>query len=214
MNNQIFIYNGNNISFLKEKDVMVSLTNIAKALPDKNLTQIVNSQEINDYCEALSKLQNYSLTDLVQVRRGGSNPGTWAHQKVALRVAQKLSPDFAIWVDTKLEELLTTGVTTVSDDDQVIAQAMDVLQKRLNASRQQVQILEGTLEIQEEKIKKLVPKAEYTDEVLQSATTYTFTQIAKSFGLRSVHVLTAFLKEKGVIILSIRAMAANGTIRR
>lgn len=89
--------------------VYVNLTEVAKAFPNKNLTQIVNSQEIKDYCESLSKLQNYSLADLLIVKRGGNDNGTWAHQKVALRVAQKLSPDFAVMVDTWIEKLLTEG---------------------------------------------------------------------------------------------------------
>lgn len=52
-----------------------------KAFPNKNLTNIINSVEIREYCNAVSKLQNYSLADLLQVNRGGDNPGTWAHQK-------------------------------------------------------------------------------------------------------------------------------------
>lgn len=193
----IEMYNGTEISFLKGNDVMISLTNFAKAFPDKNLTQIINSQEIKDYCLSLTKLQNYSLADLVQVRRGGANPGTWANQKVALRVAQKLSPDFSVWVDTKLEELLTQGVATVTDDDDVIANAMAILQKRLDASRQQVQILESTVEYQQSEIKVLAPKAEYVDEVLQSTSTFTTTQIAKDLGMSAI-TLNKKLKEAGV----------------
>ena len=58
-----FDYKGSQISFEKGKNVMVNLTSMAKPFPEKNLTQIINSQEINDYCISLSKLQNYSLTD-------------------------------------------------------------------------------------------------------------------------------------------------------
>lgn len=115
VNNLIFSktyeYNGLGIGLTRSKDgvVYVNLTEVAKAFPNKNLTQIINSQEIKEYCESLSKLQNYSLADLLIVKRGGNDNGTWAHQKVALRVAQKLSPDFAVMVDSWIEELLTTG---------------------------------------------------------------------------------------------------------
>jgi hypothetical protein len=85
-----FDYNGNIIPFEKGSDVMVNLTAMAKAYPDKNLSTIVNSQEISDYCTSLSKLKNFSLADLLIVKRGGDNPGTWAHRLVAIRVAQKL----------------------------------------------------------------------------------------------------------------------------
>lgn len=113
---RIFNYNGNNVTMrMQNGTVYVNLTEFAKPFPDKNLSTIINSKEINEYCESLSKLKNFSLTDLLIVTRGGSTPGTWAHQKVALRVAQKLSSNFAVWVDTKIEELLTTGKTELSN---------------------------------------------------------------------------------------------------
>ena len=108
-------YNGYEVKLNRNENgfVYVNLTEVAKAFPNKNLTQIVNSQEIREYCESLSKLQNYSLADLLIVKRGGKDNGTWAHQKVALRVAQKLSPGFAVMVDSWIEELLTTGQTSI-----------------------------------------------------------------------------------------------------
>ena len=199
-NTSLQVYHNTQIAFQLGKDLMVNLTDIAKAFPKKNLTNILNSQEIKEYCEAISKLQNYSLADLVIVAKGGNNPGTWAHQKVALRVAQKLSPEFAVWVDSKLEELLTAGVAVVdNNDDEVIAQAMAVLQRRLDASTQRAQMLQSTVQVQEQELKTLAPKATYTDQVLQSTTTYTLTQVAHDLGMRSVFALTAWLKAKGVL---------------
>lgn len=62
-----------------------------------------------------------------------------------------------------------------------------------------MQIAQGTIEKQEEAIKTLTPKAQYTDEVLQSTSTYTLTQIAHDLGLRSVHALTRILMEKKML---------------
>jgi phage antirepressor YoqD-like protein len=201
MNTNIFQYNGNNITMKKENgNVYVNLTEIAKAFPDKNLSQIINSQEINEYVCELSKLQIYSLAEnqLLTTVRGGNNPGTWAHQKVALRVCQKLSTQFAIWVDTKIEELLTTGVSTVYNDDEKILQVINLLQKRVEANRQRVQILEGENEQLTAEVKNLTPKAEYTDKVLQSDSTYTMTQVAKELGMSAVK-LERKLHEKGIM---------------
>lgn len=197
----IQMYQGTQIAFELGSNVMVNLTDVAKAFPNKNLTNIVNSVEIKEYCNALSKLQICSFTDLLTVRKGAPElgGGTWAHQKVALRVAQKLSPEFAVWVDSKLEELLTTGVTTVSNDDEVIAQAMSVLQRRLDEKQQRVQILQGEVNQLQTHVEIIAPKAQYTDEILQSTTTYTLTQVAHDLGLRSVHQLTTFLKDKGIL---------------
>lgn len=109
---RIFNYRDKGVTFdLQNGDVMVNLTEVAKAFPEKNLTQIVNSQEIREYITKLSKLQKYSLIDLLIVKRGGVDNVTWAHQRVALRVAQKLSTDFAIWVDEKIEMLLKQDIS-------------------------------------------------------------------------------------------------------
>lgn len=193
-----FDYKGSQISFEKGKNVMVNLTSMAKPFPEKNLTQIINSQEINDYCISLSKLQNYSLADLLIVRRGGNNNGTWAHRLVAIRVAQKLNSDFAVWVDMRIEELLTTGVATVSNDDEAIAYAMQVLNKRLEASRAEQERLQAENQLQSRQLQESAPKVKYVDTVLRSVNTYTITQLAKELGFTSGEALNKKLKEMGV----------------
>lgn len=193
-----FDYKGNQISFERGNDVMVNLTAMAKLYPNKNLTNIINSQEIRDYCNSLTKLQNYSLADLLIVKRGGDNPGTWAHRLVAIRVAQKLNSDLAVWVDMKIEELMRTGVTTVSNDDEAIAYAMSVLQKRLEQARQEKAMLEQQNNYLTTEIKQSAPKVKYYDDCLQSVNTLTTTQVAKQIGL-DAEKLHRKLKEIGVI---------------
>lgn len=133
-----FDYNGNQIPFEKGDDVMVNLTAMAKAYPEKNLSTIVNSQEINEYCASLSKLKNFSLADLLTVKRGGDNPGTWAHRLVVIRVAQKLNSDLAVWVDMRVDELLKYGMTAtqptleqmINNPDLVISLATQLKSER------------------------------------------------------------------------------------
>ena len=194
-----FDYKGNQIPFEKGKDVLVNLTAMAKSYPEKNLTTIVNSQEINDYCYSLSKLKKYSFADLLIVRRGGNNNGTWAHRLVAIRVAQKLNSDFAVWVDMRIEELLTTGVTTVSNDDEAIAYAMTVLNRRLEAAKAEKEQLEQQNQLQSEQLKLAAPKVQYVNDVLQSVNTYTSTQMAKELSMREAEQLHKVLKEKGIM---------------
>ena len=102
-----------------------------------------------------------------------------------------------MWVDTKIEELLTTGVTTASDDDAAIAHAMDILQKRLEQAKAEKQLLEAKAHEQERVIQEQAPKVEYFDDVLNSTSTYTATQIAKEFGW-GAETLNRKLHEKGV----------------
>ncbi|MCF6185031.1 MAG: KilA-N domain-containing protein [Bacteroidales bacterium] len=120
---KVMKYEGNKIAFeLTEKDVMINVTQFAKAFPDKNLSTIINSSEIQDYVKKLAEIKNFSSADLLTVRKGGNNrtkQGTWANSKVALRIAQKLSTEFAIHVDMFLEELITKGKVEIRKPNQL-----------------------------------------------------------------------------------------------
>lgn len=199
-----FDYNGNQIPFENGSNVMVNLTAMAKAYPDKNLTQIVNSQEIKEYCASLSKLQNYSLADLLQVRRGGDNPGTWAHRLVAIRVAQKLNSDLAVWVDMRIEELLTTGNTSLQpqlpnfNNPAEAARAWADQYENNQTLALEVQQQQETIELQQQELTQSAPKVTYYDNHLQSVNTQTSTQAAKQIGM-DAEKLHKKLKEIGII---------------
>ena len=195
----VFAYEGNDIAFSKGRNVMMNATQMAKPFGKKPAKWL----ELPSTKEFLSTLTDVRKSDfaLIQTEKGGLAGGgnTWMHEDVALEFARWLSPAFAIWCNDRIKELLTTGVATVRNDDEAIAYAMDVLNRRLAESRQQLQIAQGTIERQEEEIKTLAPKAQYTDEVLQSTSTYTLTQVAHDLGLRSVHALTRILMEKKIL---------------
>ena len=199
-----FDYNGNQIPFENGSNVMVNLTAMAKAYPDKNLTLIVNSQEIKEYCASLSKLQNYSLADLLQVRRGGDNPGTWAHRLVAIRVAQKLNSDLAVWVDMRIEELLTTGNTSLQpqlpnfNNPAEAARAWADQYEKNQTLALEVQQQQETIELQQQELTQSAPKVTYYDNHLQSVNTQTSTQAAKQIGM-DAEKLHKKLKEIGII---------------
>lgn len=199
-----FDYNGNQIPFENGSNVMVNLTAMAKAYPDKNLTQIVNSQEIKEYCASLSKLQNYSLADLLQVRRGGDNPGTWAHRLVAIRVAQKLNSDLAVWVDMRIEELLTTGNTSLQpqlpnfNNPAEAARAWADQYEKNQTLALEVQQQQETIELQQQELTQSAPKVTYYDNHLQSVNTQMSTQAAKQIGM-DAEKLHKKLKEIGII---------------
>ena len=61
-----------------------------------------------------------------------------------------------------------------------------------------LQIQQKTIEMQEQQIENMAPKAEYCDEVLESVSCFTTTQIAKELDM-TVHDLTRLLQERKVM---------------
>lgn len=111
---------------------------------------------------------------------------------------------FRKWITSEvLPVIRKTGGYIVSNPEEspedIMARALIVAQQTIERHKQQLQIAHDTIEKQEDEIKELAPKAAYTDEVLQSTSTYTLTQVAHDLGLRSVHALTKILMEKKIL---------------
>ena len=200
---KVFSYKGSAITFSKGNTVMVNATEMAKPF-EKSVTHWLRNQSTQEFISAYAELRNCNSTDLVKVTHG-DNGGTWMHEDVALEFARWLSPAFAIWCNDRIKELLTTGVATLADDDATIAQAMAILQKRLdkaNADKAQLeadnQQKQATIEAQTSELKKQAPKVEYYDNTLQSVNTLTATQVAKERGM-DAEKLNRKLKEAGII---------------
>ena len=111
---------------------------------------------------------------------------------------------FRKWITSEvLPTIRKTGGYIVSSPEEspedIMARALIVAQQTIERHKQQLQIAQGTIERQEEEIKTLAPKAQYTDDVLQSTSTYTLTQVAHDLGLRSVHVLIGELTRRRIL---------------
>lgn len=210
---QVYSYEGSNITFAPSgNNVMVNATQMAKPF-GRLAKDWLKSRQANEFIQALSDRRKILSADLVQVRKGGEIQGTWMHEDVALEFARWLSPDFAIWTNDRIKELLTQGVATANDDDETLFNAMQILQRRieekerrLEEKEQRLQLASTTIEQQGQRIVEqrneiatLTPMADYTREVLQSTSTFTLTQVAKDLGLRSVMVLTEFCREARIL---------------
>lgn len=189
MNNQVFQYNGNAVTFqLGNGAVMASATDMAKPF-GKQPVFWLNNQSTKEFLNELTKLRNISLADLVQVIKGGNNPGTWFHEDVALEFARWLSPAFAIWCNDRIKELLRYGITasqptidTILDDPD---NAIRLLQ-RLKEERAGKERFAEQARLQQEQIRIAAPKVQYFDQVLMSQSTFTTNQIAKELGMSAV----------------------------
>lgn len=188
-------YKGSQISFEKGNNVMVNATQMAKPF-GKRPIDWYNLPSTNAFLKELEAVRKSNRSDIIKTING---IGTWYHEDVALEFARWLSPKFAIWCNDRIKELLRTGVATVSDDDQAIAYAMQVLNKRLEQARIDKELLEQQNVLLTNEIKVSAPKLEYVDNVLNATNTYTSTQVAKELELSSADKLHQILKDKKIM---------------
>lgn len=190
--NQIFQYNGSPITFQKGDSVMVNATEMAKPF-GKRCNDFLSSKSTKELIVSLSAKTGISATGLVSVNQGGNNQGTWLHEDLALIFAQWLSPDFYLWCNDRIKELLQYGMTAtqptleqmINNPDLVISLATQLKNEREEKQRLQAQAeqQQTIIELQEKEIKQAAPKVNYYDNHLLSTNALTTTQIAKEIGL-------------------------------
>lgn len=106
---QRMIYGDMPISFSGTEEIMVNATEMAKAF-GKRPVDWLKTQAAKDYIDALSKVKIFTLDQLVVVSQGGSNPGTWFHESVAIEFARWLDPKFAIWCNDVIKRILKVTI--------------------------------------------------------------------------------------------------------
>ena len=115
MENQLinFEYNGMMIPFaLTGNDVMINATQMAKPFR-KRIIDWKRLPSTQEYLNALLKVGFSHLDQLIVSEWGGSNlegtRGTWMHRLVAIEFARWLSPEFSIWCNMKIDEIINQG---------------------------------------------------------------------------------------------------------
>ena len=159
---------------------------VAKALGYKNTRDALNKHVDSDdkgvaKCDTLGGGQN-----LVFVNESGL---------YALVLSSKLpqAKVFKHWVTSEvLPQIRKTGGYIPTRD----AKGRKLSDKEIMALA--IQIQQKTIEMQELQIEDMAPKAEYCDEVLESVSCFTTTQIAKELNM-TVHDLTRLLMQRKVM---------------
>ncbi|EJF06108.1 KilA-N domain-containing protein [Thiovulum sp. ES] len=86
----------------------------------------LKTKETKLYIKALiSHYDNIHNGDLVVVRKGGNDKsltGTWIHKKLIITFARWLSPEFAVWCDFQIEEILSQKTVNLSRKEEVETQ--------------------------------------------------------------------------------------------
>ena len=110
MENRIFNYEDNNITFSLEKNngVMINATEMAKAF-GKSVGHFLENDSTRKFIAACLNNRNsdylniHSEQELISSRQ---KSGTWMHRILALKFAAWLSPEFEVWVYTTIEQIL------------------------------------------------------------------------------------------------------------
>lgn len=110
---------------------------------------------------------------------------------------------FRKWITSEvIPAIRRTGgyipVTEQDTDEEIMAKALLISKRTLEQQKQRIQMLEGENQFLTEENKLLAPKAQYTDDVLQSRETYTFEQMSKELGFRGVQQFTKTLVAKKI----------------
>ena len=206
MSNKVFSYDNNPITFQIGEATMVNATEMAKPF-GKLVKDWLKNNQTKEFINTLSTVRNILLTDLVKVKQGGTAQGTWLHEDVALEFARWLSPAFAIWCNDRIKELMRYGMTaTPSTIDAMLNDPDTMIQtlQALKSEREKVALANrriATLTDQRDcfhsenqrlqrlhtgyikTIEQQAPLVEYANNVLNSESTYTTTQIAKELGM-------------------------------
>ncbi|SUB33340.1 Uncharacterized phage-encoded protein [[Pasteurella] mairii] len=184
---QKFFYNDISVSFNEQH--YLNATAIAKHF-DKFVKDYLKTAQTQDYIGALARnlsVGNIILTvkDLVIVRQGGIEQGTWLHPKLAVNFARWLSADFAVWCDLKIEELIKTQQKTTALLPQNYLQALEALVE----SEKQKQVL--AWENQEMK-----PKADFVDHYVEVGTTKSLRETAKILNMPERKMIECLVLDK------------------
>lgn len=117
-----YAYKGNRIEFRLNGDLMVNATEMAKPFQKRPIDFMrlpFTVEFLETYLRVKPKCENLTLpiyqkdnsyksyySGLVVTQKGGLNPGTWMHEDVAIEFARWLSPEFAIWCNDRIKEIL------------------------------------------------------------------------------------------------------------
>lgn len=99
-------------------DGWINATQTIKAFKAKRLDGFINSKYFNEYLIAYCKFHNVSRDDVIKVVVGGnikniasrnfvSDQGTFLHPDFVVLFARWINPDFAVWADTIIKQILT-----------------------------------------------------------------------------------------------------------
>lgn len=167
----VFNYKGQGIS--RRDDGFINLTQMCQA-NGKRLDVFMKTQKTKDYIECLEN----SHQTVVVYSEEGVNGGTWGHPSLAINLARWISPEFAVWCDGHIFNLMSGNV--VIAQPQLPQTYLEAL-KALVASEERLMLAQAEVEVLEESNQAL---SEAVDELFNYSS---IIRIAKFNGISEEH---------------------------
>lgn len=191
MENNIFNYNGTDITFLSGNgDVMINATQMAKPF-GKQVYEYLRLSSTNELIKAITEKYRICDYQVVTTRPGSpeNGGGTWMNKILALDYAQWLSVDLKLWCTEKLDELMRYGMTATQPTLEAMVDNPDLLIQlatKLKEERAEKEQLQLTVETQTKELVEAAPKVKYYDKTLNSSGLLTINMIALHLGISAV----------------------------
>jgi phage antirepressor YoqD-like protein len=167
---------------------MVNLTRIAQHF-GKNVNDWTRNKNTQSFFNAYTN--EYPETQILVVKGGNDDQGTWVPRQIAIEFAQWISPQFKVFCIKKLDELFQTGRAELFPA------------RRLSNKEALLLALEAEerAEQAEQKLIEARPKVEFYDEVTESKDVLDFAAVAKVLNKKDFgrNRLLDFLRNKGVL---------------
>lgn len=177
---------------------------------------VCNALGIKKYRDAIARLEDdeRGVSVLMDTPGGPQTIATvneYGLYSLVLKSRKKEAKEFQRWVTHEvLPSIRKDGgyiaASVEESPEEIMAKALRIAnatlerkERELADATQKANMLQDQTEAQQKEIEVMHPKAEYTEKVLQSKTTYTFTQVAIDLGLNSTKIFTEMLKACGMI---------------
>lgn len=211
----VFIYKGFEVSFRNEDgSVMVNATEMARPF-DKRPTDWMRLPSTLGFLSALREVRFPHFTQgessgLIITEKGnfsdGREQGTWMHEDVALEFARWLSPEFAIWCNDRIKELLKVGMTALPQTVEAMLADPDLvigLATQLKVERQKIQEQAAVITAQQTALKEAEPKVLFADCVTGSEKSILVADLAKILKQNGIEIgqnrLFMWLRDHGYL---------------
>jgi phage antirepressor YoqD-like protein len=178
-----YVYHGSPIQFeMVDGSIMANATLMCKAF-NKSPNHWLRTEQTKLYINQVSALLKSNPTDLYIVRNGGGDYGTWIHEKLVIELARWLSPEFAVWCDEKIAELIRNGMVKIPSH-------LPNFNNPAEAARAWADQYEAYT-IAHKQVKVLLPKAEVFDSIANADGLLRMNEAAKLLGTGRTRLMLA-----------------------